>query len=83
MRYYAGLTNRADCSNAGAMRFIEYKSGEAGVSEFISPESVAWVHKDLMPQEGGASLTVIGTLDGKEHRVQGALTDIVAILSKQ
>jgi hypothetical protein len=65
------------------MRFIEFKSGKEGVSEFISPEAVAWVHTDATPQKGGTFLTVVGTLDGKEHRVQGALTDVVAILSKQ
>lgn len=65
------------------MRFIEFKSGKEGVSEFISPEAVAWVHADAMPQKGGTFLTVIGTVDGKEHRVQGELTDVVAILSKQ
>ncbi|HUD45320.1 MAG TPA: hypothetical protein VMR33_00750 [Candidatus Baltobacteraceae bacterium] len=65
------------------MRFIEFKSGKEGVSEFISPEAVAWVHIDGMPQKGGTFLTVIGTLDGKEHRVQGALVDVVAVLSKQ
>jgi hypothetical protein len=65
------------------MRFIEFKSGKDGVSEFISPEAVTWVHADLMPQKGGTFLTVIGTLDGKEHRVQGALADVAAILAKQ
>jgi hypothetical protein len=65
------------------MRFIEFKSGKEGVSEFISPDAVAWVHTDGTPQKGGTYLTVIGTLDGKEHRVQGALPDVVAILSKQ
>jgi hypothetical protein len=42
------------------MRFIEFKSGKEGVSEFISPEAVAWVHTDAMPQKGGNFLTVIG-----------------------
>jgi hypothetical protein len=65
------------------MKFLEFKSGKEGVSEFICPEAVAWVHTDGVPQKGGAYLTVIGTLDGKEHRVQGALEDVVAVLSKQ
>jgi len=65
------------------MRFIEFKSGKEGVSEFINPEAVAWVHADLMPQKGGTFLTVIGTVDGKEHRVQGGLTDVARILSEQ
>jgi len=65
------------------MILLEFKSGKEGVSEFISPEAVAWVHVDGMPQKGGVYLTVIGTLDGKEHRVQGALADVVAILAKQ
>jgi hypothetical protein len=65
------------------MRFQEFKTGKEGVSEFICPETVTWVHTDGMPQKGGAYLTVIGTLDGKEHRVQGALEDVVAALSKQ
>ena len=64
------------------MKFIEFKSGKDGVSEFISPEAVAWVHADTVPQKGGTFLSVIGTLDGKEHRVHGALEDIVAILSQ-
>ena len=65
------------------MKFLEFKSGKEGVSEFINPEAVAWVHADATPQKGGIYLTVIGTLDGKEHRVQGALADVVAILTKQ
>jgi hypothetical protein len=65
------------------MKLLEFKSGKEGVSEFINPEAVAWVHTDGMPQKGGIYLTVIGTLDGKEHRVQGALADVVAMLEKQ
>jgi hypothetical protein len=65
------------------MKLLEFKSGKEGVSEFISPEAVAWVHADAVPQKGGVFLTVIGTLDGKEHRVQGALADVVAILAEQ
>jgi hypothetical protein len=65
------------------MRLIEFKSGKEGVSEFINPEAVAWVHLDGTPQKGGTYLTVVGTLDGKELRVQGALADVVATLAKQ
>lgn len=65
------------------MKLLEFKSGKEGVSEFINPEAVAWVHTDAMPQKGGIYLTVIGTQDGKEHRVQGALADVVAILTAQ
>jgi hypothetical protein len=65
------------------MKFLEFKSGKEGASEFISPEAVAWVHTDGMPQEDGTYLTLIGTLDGMEHHVQGALADVVAILAKE
>jgi hypothetical protein len=65
------------------MKLLEFKSGKDGSSEFINPDAVAWVHADAMPQKGGIFLTVIGTVDGKEHRVQGALVDVVAILAGQ
>jgi hypothetical protein len=77
------LTTCDECADAGAMKLLEFKSGKDGASEFISPEAVAWVHMDAMPQKGGGFLTVIGTVDGKEHRVQGALVEVVAILAKQ
>lgn len=77
------MTTGEGRADAGVMKFIEFKSGKDGVSEFINPEAVAWIHADLMPQKGGSFLTVIGTVDGKEHRVQGALVDVVGILSKQ
>jgi hypothetical protein len=64
------------------MKFLEFKGGKEGVPVFISPEAVAWVQTDVTPQEDGTYLTVIGTLDGKEHRVQGALADVVATLTK-
>ena len=52
------------------MKLLEFKSGKEGASEFINPEAVAWVHTDATPQKGGIYLAVIGTVDGKEHRVQ-------------
>jgi hypothetical protein len=65
------------------MKLLEFKSGKDGSSEFINPDAVAWVHTDAVPQKGGIFLTVIGTVDGKEHRVQGSLPDVVAILAGQ
>ena len=65
------------------MNFLEFKGGESGVPVFISPEAVVWVETDVTPQEDGTLLTVIGTQDGKEHRVQGALADVVAKITKQ
>jgi hypothetical protein len=65
------------------MNLLKFKGGKEGVPVFISPEAVAWVQTDVMAQEDGSYLTVIGTQDGKEHRVQGALADVVAILAKQ
>jgi hypothetical protein len=63
------------------MKILEFKSGKEGFSEFINAEAVAWVHADGMPQKGGTFLTVIGTVDGKEHRVQAALADVIASLA--
>ena len=77
------MTTRDGRADAGAMKLLEFKSGKEGVSEFINPEAVAWVHVDGTPQRGGTFLTVIGTLDGKELRVQGSLADVVAMLAKQ
>jgi hypothetical protein len=65
------------------VKLIEFKSGKEGVSEFINPEAVAWVHPDVTPQKGGTFLTVIGTVDGKELRVQGSLVDVVTRLTNQ
>ena len=65
------------------MKLLEFKSGKEGVSEFINPEAVAWVHTDATPQKGGFYLTVIGTMDGKEHRVHGVLADVAALLARQ
>jgi hypothetical protein len=64
------------------MRLLAFKCGKEGVPVFINPEAVAWVQTDATPQEDGTYLTVIGTLDGKEHRVKGALPDVVAVLAK-
>ncbi|HUD84410.1 MAG TPA: hypothetical protein VMQ67_12935 [Candidatus Saccharimonadales bacterium] len=82
-RPLSGLTACDDRTDAGSMKLLEFKSGKEGGLEFINPEAVAWVHTDGMPQKGGTYLTVIGTLDGKEHRVQGALADVAAILARQ
>jgi hypothetical protein len=68
--------------DAVAMKLLEFKSGKEGVSEFINAEAVAWVHPDGVPQKGGVYLTVIGTVDGKEHRVQGAVGEVVAQLAQ-
>jgi hypothetical protein len=65
------------------MKLVELNSGKEGVSEFINPDAVAWVHPDATPQKGGIYLTVIGTLDGKEHRVQGTLAEVAAMLAGQ
>jgi hypothetical protein len=65
------------------MKFLVFKGGKDGVPIFISPQAVVWVQTDATPQEDGTFLTVIGTQDGKEHRVQGELSDLVAILAKQ
>ncbi len=79
----SSLTARDGCTDAGGMRLLEFKSGKDGVLEFINPEAVAWIHTDATPQKGGVFLTVIGTMDGKEHRVQGTLADVAAILGQQ
>jgi hypothetical protein len=65
------------------MKLLEFKGGKDGSPEFINPDAVAWVHNDAVPQKGGIFLTVIGTLDGKEHRVQGALAEVVGFLAKE
>ncbi|HUD48358.1 MAG TPA: hypothetical protein VMR33_16110 [Candidatus Baltobacteraceae bacterium] len=65
------------------MKFLEFKGGKQGVQVFIIPETVVWIQTDVMPQEDGTFLTVIGTQDGKEHLVQGALADVKFMLEKQ
>jgi hypothetical protein len=61
------------------MKLIEFKGGSEGVPLFISPDAVAAVQGDTDP---GSSLTLITTLDGKEHRVQESLDMVVKNLQE-
>jgi hypothetical protein len=62
---------------------LEFKGGTDGVPVFICPDAVSWIQPDAVPVEDGSYLIVIGTVDGKEHRVQGELSHIVSSIQEQ
>lgn len=61
------------------MTLVGFKGGSIGVPVFISPDAVSFVQADADPE---SKLTVIGTLDGKEHRVQENIPTVVEALLK-
>jgi hypothetical protein len=64
------------------VKFIDgtaFVDGPADVPVWINVEAIASVRADSDPS---SKMTLITTQDGKEHRVQGVLATIVAILQR-
>ena len=67
------------------MKFIKFFGCQSGVELYIDPDQVVAVQPnvELFDNTGDkrVELTVITTLDGKEHRVQGKVAEIIALFA--
>jgi len=59
------------------VKLLKFKGGSAGVPLWINADAVSAVELDRDPDR---NLTLITTLDGKEHRVQETPEEVVTAL---